>query len=516
MVKALLRRFGEYYWTLPHRWRTAGSLFLHIGIWLCLLLTMAIPHSSWLEWGMPQRMKFGLAFFSLVVIFYYHCYDLLPRQIGSGKILNYLFMMVLLIVFFELIHYRLVYDLQMFIVWSAKDNTYIIDPGNYKYWLAGPQVTPLSRLLFWSFTLGWGWGRYLFRSWFAPKELVKRTSSIRLLWSLHVLFWFFLIASNWAHLGVPRYNLIETGAVLFLAGVFYMNYYLLNRLDLARGWYRYLLLLLLLIIIAWPTDAWLQYININRHWGGVLVSDRQYSYLEVLFGVQHLIFWMVIILSWVYYFFERNVVERTLALQTESESRQAQLSNLKSQIQPHFMLNVLNGLYADALEEGSSKTAAGIVQVSQMMQYMIYEADHQEILLEKEIAFLKQYVSLQQARLPDTISVSATWPDPGMRAHLIAPLLLLSPIENAFKHGVSLQRPSMINIILETKKDRLKLQVENSLHPERFLPEAVQRGIGLKNLQSRLALLYPKRHQLDINRYEGKFVVILIINSIKT
>lgn len=515
MLRSLLYRLDAYYRLLSHRWRLTIGILLHTSVWLWILLTVAVPYSSWTEWETAQRLKFGLAFFSLAAIFYYHAYDLLPRQIGRGKLLEYLLMMALLIAFFELTHYQLTYELQLFLVWSPKDDAYIIDPGNYAYWLAGPQVTPWSRLIFWSVTLAWGWGRLMARKWLRP-ESREQPKALSLLWTLHVMFWGVLIASNWEQLGILHYNLLETATVLFLAGVFYVNLYLLNRLDLARGWHRYLMSLLLLITIAWPIEAWLRYLNINRRWDGVLISDLQQSYTEILFSFQDLFFWMIILLSWVYYFFVRNIAERTLVLQTESEHRRAQLSQLRHQIQPHFMLNVLNGLYADALEENSPRTATGIVQLSQMMQHMVYETDRPEIALEKEIKFLKKYVSLQRARLPDKISVNETWPSSPIVDRPIAPLLLLSPIENAFKHGISLQRPSMINIVMTVQGDRLELQVENSLHPKHFQSEVAPRGVGLKNLQDRLSLLYPNRHQLHIRQQDDKFIVSLSIKMHST
>ncbi|MDX1908126.1 MAG: histidine kinase [Bacteroidia bacterium] len=194
----------------------------------------------------------------------------------------------------------------------------------------------------------------------------------------------------------------------------------------------------------------------------------------------------------------------------EREKLQAELSALKHQINPHFLFNTLNGLYGLALRNADEETADGIAKLSHMMRYMLYESNDELTSLTQEIEYLKNYIDLQRLRLPTTVQVemNVTGTVEGKK---IAPLILMPFVENAFKHGVSLAKPSYIRIGLEATDIGLSLQVENPLFagppPSPLMPG----GIGLPNVRQRLELLYPGAHNLDITAANGLYITSLTL-----
>lgn len=183
-----------------------------------------------------------------------------------------------------------------------------------------------------------------------------------------------------------------------------------------------------------------------------------------------------------------------------------ELSYLKAQINPHFLFNTLNSIYSLALEK-SDATADAIVRLSSFMRYVIREAHDDRVALPKELDYISHYVALQQLRLDDTATVD--FQVSGDPAGLeIAPLLLISFIENAFKYGVNPDGKSGIRIRVDILGDTLHLLVENS-KVRVFQDE--QTGIGLENTRARLRLLYPRRHELTIRDEGTTFAVNLTL-----
>lgn len=183
--------------------------------------------------------------------------------------------------------------------------------------------------------------------------------------------------------------------------------------------------------------------------------------------------------------------------------------SLKEQINPHFLFNTLNGLYALAVRDKSTTTASGILKLSGIMRYVVTETSNGPIPLQKEIAYINDYIELQKLRLDKGVNLSfqvnGTADD-----WSIAPLVLMPFIENAFKHGVNPDFESNINILIEIGKSALKLMVENN-KVQTALQQHEKSGRGIENAKARLALLYPSRHSLILNEDSNHFRVQLII-----
>lgn len=220
-------------------------------------------------------------------------------------------------------------------------------------------------------------------------------------------------------------------------------------------------------------------------------------------------FFFVIPLSW---YISRNRVEKEV-LQTALGSSQANLSFLRSQINPHFLFNALNTLYGTALQENADRTGEGIQKLGDMMRFMLHENMQEKISLAREVDYLNNYIDLQKLRTATSSNIIIqTNIEEQLNRLDISPMLLIPFVENAFKHGISLQQPSFINISLHTKDHVLYFDVNNSVHlKNEYDPEKMKSGIGLQNVKQRLALLYPKKHELIIRESAKEFFIHLTV-----
>ncbi|QIP14184.1 histidine kinase [Spirosoma aureum] len=191
--------------------------------------------------------------------------------------------------------------------------------------------------------------------------------------------------------------------------------------------------------------------------------------------------------------------------QVENDQLQAELRQLKAQIQPHFLFNTLNSIYALAIRQ-DERTADTIVKLSEFMRYIIRDAHLDKVDLAKEINYIANYIDLQKARLRDSVQVNYQLEGDGKQLK-IAPLLLFSYIENAFKYGVSPDEDSKIDIYLRIEKTSLSLNVANKKVQVNSFENST--GVGLQNTRERLRLLYPDAHELIIDNTPTDFHVQL-------
>lgn len=196
------------------------------------------------------------------------------------------------------------------------------------------------------------------------------------------------------------------------------------------------------------------------------------------------------------------------ALLLEKQKADLELKVLKNQLNPHFLFNTLNNIYALSVT-GSTHTAQAIAHLSEMLDYVLYRGQQRAVPLSSEVAQLKNYIALETLRYDDRLRVCF---QPTIDDDLwVAPLLLLSIVENAFKHGASEDAGSpTIAIELVARDQLIHFRATNSV----ATPEPVTKldRIGLPNLKQQLALLYPNRHTLTIHRQAGSFVVDLILH----
>lgn len=192
----------------------------------------------------------------------------------------------------------------------------------------------------------------------------------------------------------------------------------------------------------------------------------------------------------------------------QQEKLETELSYLRAQINPHFLFNTLNSIYALAIEK-SEYTATAVVKLSGMMRYLISESNRHFVSLEKELRYISDYIELQKFRLGGTVNIVYSL-NGNVAGHEIAPLVLITFVENAFKYGVNPEEFSAISTSIEIGGDRLILKVENNKVTTRSKSEVS--GLGIHNTRHRLDMLYPGRHRLHIREDEDKYSVYLEIN----
>lgn len=191
----------------------------------------------------------------------------------------------------------------------------------------------------------------------------------------------------------------------------------------------------------------------------------------------------------------------------ENAHLNAEVKFLRSQINPHFLFNTLNSIYSQAHNK-SEHTEYSILKLSNLLRYVLYESAEEKVPLEKDIAYINNYIALQQMRLSSKVTIHYSVKGQ-QNGYTIAPLLLISFIENAFKHGISYTQASVIHIEISVFEKTLTLRVSNPLIKTNTFAEG---GLGLKNVMRRLDLLYPGKHQLDISQTGDLYIVHLKID----
>lgn len=202
-----------------------------------------------------------------------------------------------------------------------------------------------------------------------------------------------------------------------------------------------------------------------------------------------------------------------LLLERKNAALQAELNFLKGQIHPHFLFNTLNNLYALTLNQ-SPKAPDVVLRLSDMMRYMLYECSTDEIALIKDIKMLKDYVELEKVRYEERLDFSFSI-NGEINDQQIAPLLLLTLVENAFKHGAGEKvGQAWISIDLNVQGEHLKFKVSNS-KPENTGGSYKPGQIGLNNLKKRLEICYPDACQLKLFDEQDMFLAVLEIGLSK-
>lgn len=194
----------------------------------------------------------------------------------------------------------------------------------------------------------------------------------------------------------------------------------------------------------------------------------------------------------------------------EKEKLNSELAFLKNQISPHFFFNTLNNIYS-LIGFDAEEARHAVLKLSRLMRYLLYESEHGESRLGDEVAFLNNYIDLMKLRLGNKVELNVSLPENDGDL-LVPPLLFVSFVENAFKHGVSYRERSFIDIRMSVENNRICFTTRNSLVSGTH-SEEVHSGIGLENVRKRLNLLFPGTHQLKIEQTANEFNVDLSLET---
>jgi two-component system, LytTR family, sensor histidine kinase AlgZ len=327
-------------------------------------------------------------------------------------------------------------------------------------------------------------------------------------WCVYLSFFIYRI-SSFQRTGEVDWSRVLTVAgiqVSFAMVIGYLNYFLFFPKLLAdKNVWRYLVQFTLAFAILITIR-----INLERYLIDGFSRQEEYLY-QVRFIVQVITtnLFIVIFLGMIRFavdWFEFEARKKSV----ENEKLTAELNFLKAQINPHFLFNTLNNLYYLAYTK-SPNTPEVIAKLSQMMRYMIYDSNYPQVPLSKEIEYMENYISLERLRLNDHIPIEFNVAgDP--KKYMVTPLIFITFLENAFKHGVSNNNPkAWIRISIELAENECIYKVENSKIAS-VKPESEEKsGIGLQNVTRRLELSYPGRYELKVDNLPDQYKIKLRI-----
>ena len=293
--------------------------------------------------------------------------------------------------------------------------------------------------------------------------------------------------------------------VVFFAVIVYLNLLYLFPKYLKRGqvWV-YLVLLLAAALVLTPLKLVLKYILFSKT-GGMRrdILENLDSYFLSMFLVAALATVGKIMADWVLQNFKRE--------EAKTESMQSELRFLKSQINPHFLFNTLNSLYALTLKK-DDKAPDIVIKLSEMMRYMLYECNEPEVPLRKEVNYLQNYLDLERLRQRKGIKIELEVSG-NVSDQMVAPLMFIPFLENSFKHGVNANiKDGFVHARLDVRNQEVSFTLTNSrgsVMPTQIHGNRPSGGIGLVNVRRRLALLYPNAHELSVSETPSTYTVIL-------
>jgi sensor histidine kinase YesM len=311
----------------------------------------------------------------------------------------------------------------------------------------------------------------------------------------HVALWAFLFLSPltyWRGTGIKFVQyLMYCMQPLMLMIIFYSNYLYLAPKFFVAGKHRYDLLINLVMITTFgiALHYWTDFAN-NLYGVHVRFDDAISDVTNILRDCLNFAIFAggstALALARKWFTADQKLQE------SEAARAKAELYNLRSQINPHFLLNTLNNIYAlTAINQERAQDA--IQQLSKMLRHMLYDNQESSVALSDELQFLENYISLMKIRLSANVDVTFTHnvDVPGVR---IAPLIFISLIENAFKHGISPTEQSFVHIEINATDHDINCRIENSNHPKSNQDRSGH-GIGLNQVQRRLDLAYPNHYK---------------------
>ena len=336
---------------------------------------------------------------------------------------------------------------------------------------------------------------------------------IKLRWLQHILFWgiaFYLLLHLFS--GPSETHSIDwlyTGVFLFTVAVgVYINLLVLIPVFLSHRKYFLYLLLLCITITA---SAELNILAFSRYHdflfpGYYFISDYGFTdVIKIVIAFTLLTSLLKFSKGWFLLAEAKTRMEKLQKEQLETE-----LKVLKSQINPHFLFNSLNNIYALVIKK-SDQAPGAILKLSGFMRYILYETSGEYVALDTELTYLQDYTDLQKLRAGKDANIRFSVEGNPARKK-IAPLLLLPLVENSFKHGIKGETgPSFVNAELHIGDRTMEFSIENNIGETDPVEKKDSGGIGLDNLKQRLDRLYPDNHSISINDSGGIFSVKLIV-----
>jgi hypothetical protein len=328
-------------------------------------------------------------------------------------------------------------------------------------------------------------------------------------WTIHTGVWTLLVVKDVADMyynpmypvpktAVVTYWLLVIGYTSISAGAFYGSVFLVAR-PLLKGsltWRQY----------AWSTGGLLITLagitfwryGLEMHVFKPLLNFDNYSRnknLTATWFIRNSVFYYADFITYglLYTFIKRHFINEQLRRETEQARTSAELAFLRSQLNPHFLFNTINDIYALVYCK-SDEAPRALLKLSELLRYVLHEARHDYVLLAREVDYLHSLIDLQRMGAKNNLHVEYQLQGV-LNGQMIPPLLLVSFVENAFKHGVVSDPRHPIRLTLSLTETTLDFQLNNRKNQQQ---KDHTGGIGLANVQRRLELLYPGQHRLDV------------------
>jgi len=327
--------------------------------------------------------------------------------------------------------------------------------------------------------------------------------------SYHIFFWvsLYVILVVLDNKGTLSFILLkEFFNVAFFAAMVYINIELLfpNYLQ-SKNLLKHILSLAVIALLITPIKILSLFLIASRFgdFQAYFITHRLEIFLSTFF---------IGIASTIYSIMNDWLATQREKKELQNQTLQSELKFLKSQINPHFLFNTLNSLYALTLKK-SDKAPETVLKLSEMMRYMLYECNEREVSLQKEVNYLKNYLELEKIRHGKKMGINLKI-NGEITNQKIAPLIFIPFVENSFKHGLSNQiTEGFVNIEMHIVDLKVRMDIENSKAPALPSPSSKKSGgIGLKNVKRRLSLLYPEKFVLDIEETPDTYKVHITID----
>jgi len=332
-----------------------------------------------------------------------------------------------------------------------------------------------------------------------------------LFWVAYIMFFYFQYRfySKDFDSAAAIYSLSLTALVDVIAAYFTV-YFLLPRLLFKR---RYVLFGLYFLISATLAiilqRVFLYYVSYPIIYGEIPVKLGTFWHINPFYSFFNI--YTVVSLFAAIKLLKYWYKHQTLKAELENKNKTSELALLRTQLNPHFLFNTLNNIDA-LISTNQEKASDAVIKLSEIMRFMLYDANSDRVPLDKEISYLESYIALQQLRLKNPFFVSFK-NEVDCKSMSIAPMLFIPFVENAFKHGLKNIVAPGIEITLDCNEGNINFEVVNRYSDIEEQNKDATSGIGLINTKKRLELLYPKKHKLEIRKSTGIYKVNLTIFS---
>ncbi|MFH0759900.1 MAG: histidine kinase [Bacteroidota bacterium] len=435
--------------------------------------------------------------FVMAVFFGLHTFGLIPHLINRKKLILYALSLLILLSVYVALQYMI----------STNSDT--VDPEQQRTFF---EHVRLPLVIYMLLIPGSFLGHYLLKlishSRLCHNQLSKKGFNPEVIFHILIISYFLATTIYFNHqTGSVTEALIRLlpGLLIFYGFAFVIIPRYFFRTRYYRGILTSLILVLSIVITVILIETQISCSELKKY----SIEPDFWSLIRL---PKHLLVYLLIIPAIIYALVRKKIIERN-SRNIHLRNKEAELQQLRSQVNPHFLFNSLNTVYAFALKENNPKTAEYIAKLASLMRYLIEDMEKERIPVEKEIEYIRDYINMQKIRssVEHVIDIKV---DIQKANFQIAPMLMIPFVENAFKHGMNPNKISELMIFIQVTGQQFKFEVENSVDRnfKAFYKEKGF-GIGIENVQQRLQYIYPGQHTLNINKSDDRFTVKMTIES---